>query len=242
MLHAVAHRKHRSRIESADGCGYTGNEDLLTSAVFGLLSYLDEAALGQVLSALAPALEGRPFHLQAIKFWPRYPGVGRPGPVEPDVVLHFDGWILCVEAKRSDEAGKQKADQLIAQQLALASEHAGVLLHQLAIGGVRKPNEPIDGVDPQGGHLTVTTWEALARVVDACSAHPMRGANLRVLDDVATAMKIHGVYPVPVTCLDSLKPEHLGDSGFDAWEHSGWASIQACGLGPSAESGWINLK
>lgn len=242
MLHAVAHRKHRGRLELTDDGEYAGNEDLLTSSVFGLLSYLSEGTLGQVLSALEPTLKGKPFALLAINFWPRYPRIDRPGQVEPDVLLHFDGWLMCVEAKRSDEEGKQTAEQLNDQRLALASEHPSLSVQHLAIGGVRKPGEPIDGIAPGVANLTITTWEALTRVVEACAVHLAQGADLRILRDVVAALKIHGVYPMPVLSLGSMTPEHLGDTRLDAWENFGWQSLEACGLGHSAESGWLNLS
>lgn len=242
MLHAVAHRKHRGRLELPDDGEYTGNEDLLTSSVFGLLSYLSEGTLRHVLSTLEPAPTGKPSSLLAINFWPRYPRIDRPSQVEPDAVLHFDGWLMCVEAKRSDEEGKQTAEQLNDQRLVMASEHPSLSVQHLAIGGVRKPGEPIDGIAPGMDNLTVTTWGALSRAVEACAVPLAHGADWRILRDVVAALKIHGVYPMPVLSLDSMTPEHLGDTRLDAWDNSGWQSLEACGLGHSAESGWLNLS
>lgn len=75
-------------------------EDLLTSVFFGRLHYLSEHAQASVLALLL----GKPLSdslgaLQSIEFWPRLKGLEDRRYVEPDVVLHFDEYLVLVEVK-----------------------------------------------------------------------------------------------------------------------------------------------
>lgn len=77
-------------------------EDALTSAVFGRLRYLPPSVLVRWFQSCRPhgcACVDWPSETPEISFWPTWRDVLREGVVEPDVILHWDGFDAVVEAK-----------------------------------------------------------------------------------------------------------------------------------------------
>lgn len=169
-------------------------EDMLTSAVFGRISYLPDDVIGHFISDIIPGLaeageigEVREFH-----FWRRYP-LSRLGcNVEPDVVLVFPHHVISFEAKRNDGSEMQKVEQIELQREALRDYFSdqtkwGIKsIFVVALGGHRAWT-PMQSAD--GGRINLT-WRQLAEGIDRLRS---RGVGARLIDDILWAFTHHGI-------------------------------------------------
>ena len=102
---------------------FRSREDLLTSVFFGRLHYLSEYAQASVLALLlGKSLSDSLGALQNIEFWPRLQGLKNRLYVEPDVLLHFEEYLVLVEVKLP-LGHVQSQDQWHAQVQALELEN-----------------------------------------------------------------------------------------------------------------------
>jgi len=142
--------------------GKTDDEDLLTSAAFGLLRYLPwEAGLLPVLRAAGVPLDGP---ITEVRFWPLHDRT------EPDVVVATPASALVIEAKLW--AGFQEA-QLGREWRWLQQQYPGRTRHLLTITGRRYSKRSI--LHRLQADLCSL---ALTDVVDESRVHTMHWSDL----------------------------------------------------------------
>lgn len=227
MLRALLSRKSRSRIHAAfaDNASGEATEDMLTASVFSRLAYLDQDVLSAIFESLAPDAFKDMGTLLDVRFWPSFALDN--GRVEPDVVLDFEHLTVWVEAKRWDGTILQSKSQLFRQWRAM-DVHLPLdrRRNQLAMGGYawhegRKPRFEERKIvaaalaTEEVQSIVACAWEDLARAIDAIGSN-VPSTN-RLLQDIGSALRFHGVYPTPVLDMVSLGPSHITITPFEDW-------------------------
>lgn len=107
MLQAILHNKFGKAIS----LGYfKGIEDTLTSSVIGLLQYLPDSVVWEILrGACGQSSDNFPVNIGAVldyHFWERFDASGtiNSTAVEPDVWIETETFDIIIEAKRSDDS------------------------------------------------------------------------------------------------------------------------------------------
>lgn len=110
MLQALLHSKLKASFENPS---FSPSEDTLTSSVFGILQYLPDDTLWQIVRNSCG--EGKQFlpetigEIEYIDFWPQYgdvEGTTNRSYVEPDVLLVTEKYYVIIEAKKYDGGGQ----------------------------------------------------------------------------------------------------------------------------------------
>lgn len=211
MLKAWLHGKHRRVVFEEDEADLEGQaperafalEDLLTSAVFSRLSYLDPAEVWSLLQATCEGTdrtlvqEPLPVHDPEWSFWPGLsPGAGgsHRRRVEPDVVIAWGDLVLVFEAKHQ---GAQDAAQWIEEVRAAHSRYGGKRVLLVAVGGVDPAmfREHVDQARRALGDLDVQyyllRWEALREAADRRRREAKPG-TAAILHDLVAALDAWG--------------------------------------------------
>lgn len=110
MLQALLHSKLKASFENPS---FSPSEDTLTSSVFGILQYLPDDTLWQIVrnscgkgKQFLPETIGK---IEHIDFWPQYgdvKGTSNSSYVEPDVLLVTEKYYVIIEAKKYDGGGQ----------------------------------------------------------------------------------------------------------------------------------------
>ena len=227
MLRALLSRKSQSQIHAAFTNNASGEatEDMLTASVFSRLAYLDQNVLAAIFGSLAPDAFKDMGTLLDIRFWPSFALDG--GRVEPDVVLNFECLTVWVEAKRWDGTSLQSKDQLFRQWRAMDIHlPPDRRRNQLAMGGHAWHESREHRV--KGQEVAVATlateeiqsivacaWEDLARAIDGIESNIP--STSRLLQDIGSSLRFHGVYPTPVLDMASLEPSQITITPFEDW-------------------------
>ena len=197
MLHAITRKKAH--------CTTQGNEDPLTSSVFGQLLYLPVELMWEILrrasySTCLPQTCGK---IDFYEFWPKWgnEGTGNARFVEPDLFIRFAELDLLIEAKRGDERG-QRRSQWMAEIRAYQNEYpdASRRLYFMALGGLsNEASERIavgsfeqEVVKCRWSRILAASKEALHQLERCNYATATQNAQIRVLEDLITYFALHG--------------------------------------------------
>lgn len=213
MLKAYLKRKDHRQMTRADESDQpsepvdvTELEDLLTSAVFERLAYLDAGDAWLLLGAgsvlLGPPLQvAPPSQSPSWRFWPRLP-VGALGQnaryVEPDVVVEWGPVLLTIEAKH---AGDQVGAQWVEQIRAVLEAYPGKQIVFIAVGGLdpRDADRVLahvqEALGPEAPSILALSWGELARSVDARARQGGASGPAACYADIAAALHAWGYRP-----------------------------------------------
>lgn len=232
MLQAILHNKFGKAIS----LGYfKAIEDTLTSSVIGLLQYLPDSVVWEILrGACGQSTVNLPVNIGAVldyHFWERFDASGTKNStaVEPDVWIETETFDIIIEAKRSDDSGDnsqyevQWKNQIIALRNSYGGETPKPLIY-IAIGGNDSLRDTLVSVDGKEYVIHTASWYNLLNVVlnllrnyelDDKPAH-----TRRILQDIIQALQVHRF--IKTTWLDSLPAIHLPDSSdaalFSLWD------------------------
>lgn len=207
MLKAILHGK-AGRIENNLSSQswrelFRQREDLLTSAFFCRLQYLDEERQRRLLCELIGQELARS-KFQTVEYWPRYEYDDRA--VEPDLILGFKDFNVIVEVKsphamHSVEQWKREAEA-VARSVELEEDW-----YLLPLGGSMSTTEiletkqlAITNGDTTVCVLPLVTWHQILKKVDC-----MRGADASqnpILDDLVEIFRLYGLVTFSLTWDD----------------------------------------
>ena len=196
MLQALLHSKLKASFENPS---FSPSEDTLTSSVFGILQYLPDDTLWQIVrnscgqgNQFLPETIGE---IERIDFWPQYSdveGTTNRSYVEPDVLLVTEKYYVIIEAKKYDGGG-QYLTQWENEIRAVNNEDDTKEILFVAMGGNSTLEPDEISVELKKGVKTYIinrgSWYNLLNEIQNMGGN---NETNRLLDDVTRAMNRHG--------------------------------------------------
>lgn len=208
MLQALLHSKLKASFENPS---FTPSEDTLTSSVWGLLQYLPDDTLWQIVrkscgegTSNLPQSIGE---IEHIDFWPKYrnvEGTTNSRFVEPDVLLVTERYYVIIEAKKYDGGG-QYLTQWRNEIRAIHNEDDTKEILFVAMGGNFTLTHEEISVELKNNEVRNYTinrgsWFNLLNEIQKIGR---TNETNRLVDDVTRAMNRHGF--MQVIWLNTLK-------------------------------------
>ncbi len=208
MLQALLHSKLKASFENPS---FSPSEDTLTSSVFGILQYLPDDTLWQIVrNSCGEGLENLPESIGKIEyvdFWPQYrniEGTTNSSYVEPDVLLVTERYYVIIEAKKYDGGG-QYLTQWKNEIRALNNEDDTKEILFVAMGGNSTLTHEEISVELKNNVvrnyiINRGSWFYLLNEIQKIEGN---NETNRLVDDVTRAMNRHGF--MQVIWLNTLK-------------------------------------
>lgn len=207
MLQALLHSKLKA---SFDNPSFRPSEDTLTSSVFGILQYLPDDTLWQIVRNSCG--EGKQFlpetigEIEYIDFWPKYrdvEGTTNRSYVEPDVLLVTKKYYVIIEAKKFDGGG-QYLTQWKNEIRAINNEDDTKEILFVAMGGNSTLMHEEISVELKNAEVRTyiinrSSWFNLLNEIQKIESSKERN---RLVTDVTQAMNRHGF--IQIKWLNSL--------------------------------------
>ena len=208
MLQALLHSKLKDSFKNSS---FTPSEDALTSSVFGILQYLPDDTLWQIVrNSCGEGIENLPEtigEIGYIDFWPKYrafEGTTNSRYVEPDVLLITERYYVIIEAKKYDGSG-QYLDQWKKEIRAINNEDDTKDILFVAMGGnstLTHEEIPIELKNNVVRNFIINrgSWFNLLNEIQKIERN---NETNRLVNDVTRAMNRHGF--MQVIWLNTLK-------------------------------------
>jgi hypothetical protein len=212
MLHALIHNKLKDSISSSDIRAFKASEDSLTSSIFGVMQYLPEELLWDLLRRACNLRTGLPINtgkLTEIKFWPKWTAqdekITNSNYVEPDLFMRFENFDLIVEAKKNDDSN-QNAQSIYQWKKEIRSyrsefgEDKKDKLYFIALGGNETLSNTFVEVDSIRYDIYKASWQSLLNEIVKMRFSfesfpyqiPRKNQIIRLLIDLENAFNSHG--------------------------------------------------
>lgn len=207
MLQALLHSKLKASFENPS---FRPSEDTLTSSVFGILQYLPDDTLWNIVrNSCGEGMENLPETIGAIEyidFWPQYRGVEgttNSSYVEPDVLLVTERYYVIIEAKKYDGGG-QYLTQWKNEIRAINNEDDTKEILFVAMGGNstlmhEEISVELKNAEVRNYIINRGSWFNLLNEIQKIERN---NETSRLVNDVTRAMNRHGF--VQINWLDSL--------------------------------------
>ena len=234
MLQALLH----SKLTSEEQIAISANkEDSCTSSVFGVLQYLPDDLLINILKESCGNLASFPDDIGAIQqvcFWERFysghiPEIDQDH-VEPDVIIETENYSIVIEAKKYDGFSQQDESQWQREILVVEDwnrqERNGKGIVFIAIGGTDYSRDKEVHVGDKLYPIHVASWiglsDAITKVIDKMSKpeSPTENHNLiRLLEDAIKALEHFGHFrTIWLNTLPNIKISPLDKSLYYRWK------------------------
>ena len=221
MLQALLH----SKLTSEEQIAISANkEDSCTSSVFGVLEYLPDDLLINILKESCGNLASFPDDIGAIQqvyFWEKFysrhiPEIDQ-NHVEPDVIIETENYSIVIEAKKYDGFSQQYEKQWKREILVVEDwnrqERNGKGIIFIAIGGTDYSRDK---------EALVGDNDAITKVLDKMSKpkSPTENHNLiRLLKDAVKALEHFGHFrTIWLNTLPNIKISPLDKSLYYRWK------------------------
>ena len=207
MLQALLHSKLKDSFENPS---FRPSEDTLTSSVFGILQYLPDDTLWNIVrNSCGEGMENLPEtigEIEYIDFWPQYRGVEgttNSSYVEPDVLLVTESFYVIIEAKKYDGGGQYLA-QWKNEIRAINNEDDTKEILFVAMGGNstlmhEEISVELKNAEVRNYIINRGSWFNLLNEIQKIERN---NETSRLVNDVTRAMNRHGF--VQINWLDSL--------------------------------------
>ena len=234
MLQALLH----SKLTSEERIAISANkEDSCTSSVFGLLQYLPDDLLLDILKQSCGNLASFPNDIGAIQhmlFWEKFSSYHisniNQKYVEPDVIIEAENYSIVIEAKKYDGFSQQYEKQWKQEILVVEDWHEqernekGIIF--IAIGGTDYSRDKEALVGDKSYPIHVASWiglsDAIIKVLDKMPKpeSPTENHNLiRLLKDAVKALEHFGHFrTIWLNSLPNIKISPLDKSLYYRWK------------------------
>lgn len=207
MLQALLH----SKLTSEERIAISANkEDSCTSSVFGIMQYLPDDLLLDILKQSCGNLSSFPRNIgsiQQVLFWEKFYSEHildiNQKYVEPDVIIETDNYSIIIEAKKYDGFCQQYVRQWEREILVVEDWHKqeentkGIIF--IAIGGTDYSRDKEIQVCDKSYTIHVASWislsDAITKAIDKMSKPDNQTENqhlIRLLDDAVIALEHFG--------------------------------------------------
>lgn len=209
MLQALLHSKLKDSFENTS---FSPSEDTLTSSVFGILQYLPDDTLWNIVrNSCGEEKENLPEtigEIEYIDFWPQYPAVEglttNRRYVEPDVLLVTKKYYVIIEAKKYDGGG-QRLTQWKNEIISINSEDNTKEILFVAMGGNSTLMHEEISVELKNAEVRnyIINRGSWFNLLNEIQKKEINNETSRLVNDVTRAMNRHGF--VQIEWMDSLK-------------------------------------
>ena len=221
MLQALLH----SKLTSEEQVAISANkEDSCTSSVFGLLQYLPDDVLLDILKQSCGNLISFPDDIGVIqqvlfweKFYSRHISEIDQNHVEPDVIIETENYSIVIEAKKYDGLSQQYEKQWKREILVVEDWHRqersekGIIF--IAIGGTNYSRDKEALIGDKSYIIHIASWiglsDAITKVLDKMSKTENQTGNqnlIRLLGDAVKALEHFGHFrTIWLNTLPSIK-------------------------------------
>ena len=238
MLQSLLHHKLTSEENEAIS---SNKEDSCTSSVFGLLQYLPDKLLLDILKESCGNLASFPNdigQIQDVLFWKKfYSGhlsQVQQKYVEPDVIIETENYSIIIEAKKYDGIRQQYRDQWKREILVVEDWHReennkkGIIF--IAIGGTDFSRDSLVSIRKKDYQIHITSWISLSDAIHKAIVKILNQKEsdnqLRLLKDADKALTHFGhfktiwlntiaSYKINATSLSSLFPWNCPNNELD---------------------------
>lgn len=197
MLQALLHHKLKQAFSDST---FHHSEDTLTSSIFGLIQYLQEEDVYQILQKACGENTSFPQDIGNIisfQFWPHLSANDTKNSfiVEPDVLIETSNYVIIVEAKKYDGCGQYETqwENEIKSVLNDYGNQQNVFL--IAMGGNKSLTNRVIKVANISYPIYTASWFNLLFTVSKMQSKTT-GAKRRILSDVIRAFAKHGYMSV----------------------------------------------